>query len=244
MQVNGFIVIHRKLLDWEWYDKSATKDVFLHLLLTANHADKKWRGILIKRGQLITSVSHLAKSIGISTQSCRTALTNLKSTNELTIETTNRYTLISINNYDEYQQITNQITNKQQTNNKQTTTNNNDNNENNNNTNVLLASLKTDKRNPLIEKTLQTFTTASGLSKPSDYKPRFAANNLVRSINKIISRYGSVSEDTTSTFIDRYFEWYFSQDFAEKTTKIEALSRQLPKYDRDVVIPHKGKGSV
>ena len=57
---SGFIVIHRKLVEWEWYKKPSVKDVFLHLLLTANFVDGRFEGQLIKRGQLATSLPSLA----------------------------------------------------------------------------------------------------------------------------------------------------------------------------------------
>lgn len=40
--MEGYIKIHRKMLDWEWYDDIPTKTLFLHLLLTANWKDSKW----------------------------------------------------------------------------------------------------------------------------------------------------------------------------------------------------------
>ena len=52
--MEGWIKLHRKILDWEWYDDINTKVLFLHLLLTANHEEQKWRGKIIERGQLIT----------------------------------------------------------------------------------------------------------------------------------------------------------------------------------------------
>ena len=40
----GYIKLHRKLLEWEWYSDTNVKIVFLHCLLMANHDDTKWRG--------------------------------------------------------------------------------------------------------------------------------------------------------------------------------------------------------
>ena len=45
----GYIYLHRSLLDWEWYQDINTKTVFLHLLLTVNYQPKKWQGITIER---------------------------------------------------------------------------------------------------------------------------------------------------------------------------------------------------
>ena len=42
--MEGWIKLHRQILDWEWYDDINVKVLFLHLLLTANYEDKKWQG--------------------------------------------------------------------------------------------------------------------------------------------------------------------------------------------------------
>jgi DNA-binding transcriptional MocR family regulator len=101
--MDGWIKLHRKMLDWEWYNNNNTKIVFLHLLLTANHKEKKWKGITIKRGQKLTSIQHLAEDTNLSTQQVRTALDKLKSTNEITTKSTNKNTLITIEKYSDYQ---------------------------------------------------------------------------------------------------------------------------------------------
>ena len=121
----GWIKIHRQFLDWEWYDDNNTKILFLHLLLKANHKPKKYRGKLIEIGQLITGLEVLSNQTGLSIQKIRTAISKLKSTNEITIKTSSKGTVIQIVNYAKYQIVTNELTNHQQTNNKPSTTNKN-----------------------------------------------------------------------------------------------------------------------
>jgi TusA-related sulfurtransferase len=118
----GWIKIHRKMTEWEWYDDIITFKLFIHLLLTVNYEDKEWHGILIKKGQIVTSRGHLAKQLNVGDQQIRTALTKLKSTSEITIKTTNKYTIITILNWIKYQQLTNKLTNEQPTTNQQLTT--------------------------------------------------------------------------------------------------------------------------
>lgn len=120
MANNGWIKIHRQITEWEWYDDIPAKVLFFHLLLTANHEDKKWHGILIKRGEKLTGRIKLAEETRLSEQSIRTALTKLKSTNEITIKTTPNYTIIKLNNYNKYQ-LTNQASNQRATNEQPTT---------------------------------------------------------------------------------------------------------------------------
>lgn len=132
---NGWIKLHRKILDWEWFSCSATFHVFMFLLLKANTEDKQWKGIEIKRGQLVVSVANIRGLTHLTTQQIRTALKRLKSTNEITIKSTNKYSLITICKYESYQlredyeqqtksQSTQQTNNKQTTNKQQTNNNN------------------------------------------------------------------------------------------------------------------------
>ena len=125
---NGWLKIHYSLLDWEWYDDLPTRVLFQHLLLRANYADAVWHGISIKRGQILTSRATLVKESGLTEQQVRTALKHLISTNEITTEVTNKYTIVTICNYVVYQgeenetnQQNNQQSNKQVTNNQPAT---------------------------------------------------------------------------------------------------------------------------
>ena len=139
--VNGFITIHRKMLKWRWYQKSEMVHLFIHLLLSANHEKGEWQGYILERGQLITGRLSLSENTGISQQTVRTCLTRLKSTNEITIKSTNKFSIITIVNYNQYQdkkekstnKSTSKLTNNQPTTNQQLTTNNNVNNDNNEN---------------------------------------------------------------------------------------------------------------
>jgi hypothetical protein len=99
----GFIKLHRKITEWEWYSDINTSRLFLHLLLTANFEDKKWRGIDIKRGQQVSSYDNLSKATGLSKQQTRTAISKLKSTHDLVVASTHQYTILTLTNYNVYQ---------------------------------------------------------------------------------------------------------------------------------------------
>ena len=118
--MEGWIKLHRKILDWEWYTDAPVRILFEHLLLTANYEDKKWKGIEIKRGQKVTRIGHLSEETGLTIRQVRTALQKLEKTKNVTSKATNKYTLVTIENYDLYQSYndyaTSNVANKRQTN--------------------------------------------------------------------------------------------------------------------------------
>ena len=123
--MSGWIKLHRKILDWEWYNDSNTFRLFMHLILKANHKEKKYRGVSIKIGCLMTGRELLSKETGLSEQQIRTCLKRLKSTNEITINSSKQGTIIQVVNYNKYQISTNDLTDNQPNINRQLTINNN-----------------------------------------------------------------------------------------------------------------------
>ena len=179
---NGWIHLFRKFIDWEWYDCPNVKIVFLHCLLMANHKTGKWQGITIKRGQFVSSYEKIAAANGLSVQQVRTSIKKLKMTHEINTQTTNLYTLISVNNYDLYQDT---LTNKQQSNNNQITTNKND--KNNNTINTSYINTHTIEKNVCVKnsnieisqedkKILRTYAKNNGAKNISAYVHQLIVN--------------------------------------------------------------------
>jgi len=106
-----------------------------HLILSANHKINNYQGSEVKRGQLITGRKKLSEKTGISERTIRTCLSRLQETGEISIKATNKFSLITICNYETYQGVSSQ-NDPQPTSNRpaidqQPTTNNNDKNNNN-----------------------------------------------------------------------------------------------------------------
>lgn len=101
--LNGFIKLHRKFTAWRWYQDPVVKDVFLHLLLTANFKKTKWRDLELDEGQLVISYQNVANELGIGVQRVRTAINKLKLTHEITSKSTNKFTVITIVNWRDFQ---------------------------------------------------------------------------------------------------------------------------------------------
>ena len=122
--MDGWIKIHRKITDWEWYTDVNTTRLFIHLLLTASNKERQWKGKTLQPGVIITTRTDLARETNLSEQQVRTALDKLCSTGEINRQATNKFTIITICNYESYQvdSDVNQPTNNQQVTNKQPTT--------------------------------------------------------------------------------------------------------------------------
>lgn len=124
--MSGWIKLRRSLIDWEWYSDINATRLLIHLLISVNYEDKKWRGELIKSGSMVYSWETLSKSCNLSLQQTRTAMSKLIKCKEVTIKTTNKYSLVTLLKWDKIQlnnkQTTIKTTIEQQTNNKQVTT--------------------------------------------------------------------------------------------------------------------------
>jgi hypothetical protein len=109
----GYISLYRKLMNWRWYKKPFMVHLFIHLLLKANFRDTKYKNLIIKRGQLKTRVNiDLVKETGITQQCIRTCLKKLQLTGEIKIFPTNKFSIITVCKYEDYQLPKNK-TNKQ-----------------------------------------------------------------------------------------------------------------------------------
>lgn len=107
MALNGWIKVHRQLLE-HWVSQEPELFAFwMRLLLEANHSDKKrmFNGALveIRRGQTLFGLDAFESKSGISKKRLRRYLDMLEKEGMIGRQKTNKYSLISILNYDDYQ---------------------------------------------------------------------------------------------------------------------------------------------
>lgn len=128
---NGWIKLHRKLLENPISKKPVWAWLWIVLLLKANHEDKKmiWNGdvVVIKEGQLVTGRLQLSKATGIPQTTIERILDYLENGHQIEQQKTTKYRLITIVNWKEHQERTA----KRTTNGQQTDTNKNDKNDKN-----------------------------------------------------------------------------------------------------------------
>lgn len=163
----GYIGLHRCLLDKPiWFNSTPEQKVILiTLLLMANHkkSEWEWKGQKFKArpGQFVTSLESIVKKSGngISIQNARSALVRFEKLEFLTNESTKTGRLVTIVNWELYQEYKNEInkdtnrevTKRSQRSNKEVTPNNNNNNNNNDNNNYIYSV------NPELEQTILDF---------------------------------------------------------------------------------------
>ncbi len=103
----GHIKLHRKILDNPIWNHSELVHLFLTLLLSANYQDSKmmFKGeeITIKRGQFATGRFKLFALTGINSNNIPFHLKALERAGIISQITNNRFTLITINKYNDYQ---------------------------------------------------------------------------------------------------------------------------------------------
>jgi DNA replication protein DnaD len=133
--MEGWISLYRQIIDnWIWksnepFDK---RSAWISLLLKANHKDTKVvinsEVVEVKKGSFITSEIKLSEEWKWGRKKVRNFLKSLEDDRMLTKNSTTKYTTISIENWDLYQNKEQQKNNKGTAEEQQRNTDNNDNN--------------------------------------------------------------------------------------------------------------------
>ena len=104
MSKTGWIKLQREYTQWQWFTCVNVAHLFTYLLLTVNHKETCWMGNVIKPGQTVTSHQQLANATGLSIQNVRTALKKLIKTGDITVKATNKFTIVSVVEWEKYQE--------------------------------------------------------------------------------------------------------------------------------------------
>ena len=105
MFIDGHIIVKRAIKEKGWYHDHKVFSLFMHMLIDANFKDCEWEERTIKRGQLVTTIQMLSIDTGMSIQEVRTCLKKLGASGVIRTETTYRRTIVTICNYDSYQDV-------------------------------------------------------------------------------------------------------------------------------------------
>ena len=55
--MKGYIKLNRNLVDWIWYKDINVKTLFLHCLIKAAYSECNYKGLIIKRGQFMSTLN-------------------------------------------------------------------------------------------------------------------------------------------------------------------------------------------
>lgn len=99
----GFVKIHQRIMDREWYGDSDMARIYLHILLSVNDKESNCCGETVKGGSLYTSCEGLARELTLSVKSVKTALMRLKDAEEIEIKDAKRGIIITLTQKDIYQ---------------------------------------------------------------------------------------------------------------------------------------------
>ena len=118
----GWIKLHRKLLENPIVQRSQYWHLWTFLLLRASHNESGfiWNGkrVSLHAGQLLTGRTHLSQDTGISESTIERILSYLESEHQIEQQKTNKFRIITIKNWEKYQS---QYDREQQADNKRTT---------------------------------------------------------------------------------------------------------------------------
>lgn len=100
----GFISLDRKILEWEHFKDHKTFKLFAVLLLLAEYKDTVLPdGTVLKRGQVMTSTRKLAEISGLTHKEVRAHIRALERTQEVAQLPSPKNTIVTVLNYDKYQ---------------------------------------------------------------------------------------------------------------------------------------------
>lgn len=105
MNNGGFIILDRKLLEWQYFRNASAVHLWITILLKANWKDGKLYEETIPRGSLATSISSLSRDTCLSPSTIKRWLTRFEEAGMIERKTTNRWTIIKVLNYSTFQGI-------------------------------------------------------------------------------------------------------------------------------------------
>lgn len=101
----NWVKLHRSLIDWEWWDDHNATRLLICLLLSVNYEDKKWKGVEVKAGSMVLSWETLSHKSHLTVKQCRTAMSKLEKSGEVTRETTNKYQVVTLAKWEDLKSV-------------------------------------------------------------------------------------------------------------------------------------------
>lgn len=119
----GYVKLPRSITSWQWYTDANVLKVYLHLLIKANFKEHRWQKEIIKKGQLVTGRKKLSEELFMNESMVRRILKKLEDTGDISVKTTNKYSVITLLKWDKMGKTINFFTSSRPTTDQQSTNN-------------------------------------------------------------------------------------------------------------------------
>lgn len=103
MASDGYLKLHRKLMDSDVFGDSKLLHVWVWCLLRANYTPQKWRGQVVPVGSFVTGRNAAAEALGMTPSTVYRLLNKLKGLGMVELHPNNKWTRVSICNWGTYQ---------------------------------------------------------------------------------------------------------------------------------------------
>ena len=228
--MEGSISLPRSILNRGWGNNPIIFYVFVNLVMRANWKDEEWQGIVIRRGELVTSVRNLAHELRITDNQVKYALCCLQKDKQIFIKSTNKFSNITICDYDSYQhsQKTNsqtvlQATSKTEVNNR---INKESNKEEKKETNVSKEKAVV-KKNDIVERLYALYPTHCPVRNASTSK----GEKSKRMLASLLTRFSAEE-------IEARIKYYLGENYGKRYIKdFSTLLNDLPEIPSQSLFP-------
>ena len=95
-----WVKMKKRITEWEMYSDPVARGIFMHLILTCNYKPSTYKGYKIGIGQAVTGRKQLSLDLGFTEHQIKRGLKSLKDTNEITIQATNKFSIITVVNWE------------------------------------------------------------------------------------------------------------------------------------------------
>lgn len=250
----GWVRLYRKSMGSSVWNNPNTWMVWCWCLMKVNHTKKIFpfngKDIEVNAGQFITGINKATSELpGLTIQKYRTVIKYLEKTNRITTKSTNKFTLITVNKWTNYQRANKPLTNHQQTTNKPLTTNNNVKKDKNDNKDTIAKAIPSIKiKNEIYPMEELTYEPLEGSKPKSQYgrktmavlvrkyadltdmqiKDTFDASEWSKPLGAIY-RYFDKDPVKTMRYMELAVEYYRGK---ELDFKIHTLARSIPDTER------------
>ena len=94
--------VDENTLHFDWFDEYQSRHLWIYLLLTANTEPVAFKSTVIDKGELMTKLSILSTATGLTVSQVRTALEKLADSNSIEVNTTNKYSVVKIIDFEAF----------------------------------------------------------------------------------------------------------------------------------------------